>query len=369
MRVSLFESLQPVCPICLHGNGISDARLRLLQSFSTSGDHIVQGILRCPREECCAEFPIIDGVPILVRDVQRYISENIQAIAERSDLHPALESLIGDCCGQGTVWDLQRQHLSCYGWDHFGDCVETPFPPDQAIDMGLTSPGSVRALLRALCEMKDLSHSGPILDIGCGCGRTTLDLAFSTEKAVVGIDLQFPLVRLASQILRTGAGRFPLRHTGIVYRDTPIVWSGSLPDNVDYWVANILEPPFSNSLFSECFGLNVLDAVSSPAHLLVMIDRLLQPHGVARLSCPYDWSSLATPAIGWVGGHSQRADHRGDGPTVLRSWLQSQRDIDLRILGEIARVPWVLRLHSRSAIHYTSHLLCLEKKPSTDPDF
>jgi SAM-dependent methyltransferase len=303
----------------------------------------------------------------LVRDVQSYVSENILAIADRSDLHPVLESLIGDCCGQGSVWDLQRQHLSCYGWDHFGDCLATPFSQDQAAEMGLSPPGSVRALLRSLCDMRDLSQAGPILDIGCGCGRTTLDLALSTEKPVVGIDLQFPLLRLASQVLRTGSGRFPLRHTGVVYRDTPIVWSSPLPDNVDFWVANSLEPPFSNSLFSECFGLNVLDAVSSPAHLFVMLDRLLQPNGVARLSCPYDWSSLATPAIGWIGGHSQRAVHGGDGPTVLRNWLGTQRDINLRIFGEKPRVPWVLRLHSRSAIHYTSHLLCLEKMPSLDP--
>ncbi|XZE32880.1 hypothetical protein SH501x_003646 [Pirellulaceae bacterium SH501] len=335
-----------------------------------SDSHVVQGFIQCTHLECNAEFPILDGVPILLRDVQRYVSENIQSIVHRSDLHPNMESLLGDCCGQGSLFDTIRQHLSCYAWDHYGDWITPEIysdsePAIESIELG--NPGSIRSLLNASMNLADSAICGPVLDIGCACGRTTFELAHTKEHGVLGVDLNWSMLRMASEILRTGTSRFPLRHMGVVYQNTAITAPGLPVNPVDFWAVDILEPPFATAQFAECFGFNVLDAVRSPVHLLELTQLLLHAGGIARLSCPYDWSIAATPAIGWIGGHSQRGEHRGDGPSLLRSWLDSKGSSFYSIVAELPNYPWTLRLHSRSEIRYLAHLFCLQKMTNNEP--
>ena len=63
------------------------------------------------------EYPIIDGVPIIVASLQPLLAERVIELLLRDDLDPALEGLIGDALGAGSWFDALRQTVSTYAWD------------------------------------------------------------------------------------------------------------------------------------------------------------------------------------------------------------------------------------------------------------
>ena len=113
MRRRHFEALRPVCPVCRAENP-SGFPLRIAEVARESDGHIIEGALHCGNENCLREFPIVDGIPLIVANIRQYISENVLSIYARRDLSEFLESLIGDCCGPASVYEQTRQHLSSY---------------------------------------------------------------------------------------------------------------------------------------------------------------------------------------------------------------------------------------------------------------
>ena len=103
---------------------------------------VFEGVLVCSNPQCQCEYPIIDGVPIIVAQVRTYVSQGILPIITRTDLSDTMESLLGDCCGPGSSFDVQRQHLSTYAFDHYGD-----LDPQETEDAPVP-PGSVPRLVK-----------------------------------------------------------------------------------------------------------------------------------------------------------------------------------------------------------------------------
>ena len=67
MRRLHFETFQPVCPDCrLQESG--EHRLEIGWIAREEGDTILEGALRCTNPECRLEYPILDGLPILLVD-------------------------------------------------------------------------------------------------------------------------------------------------------------------------------------------------------------------------------------------------------------------------------------------------------------
>src|SRR5688500_1978150 len=104
MRRGHFEALEPVCPVCRRDRRV-ESPLEIAPALREEGDSIVEGLLRCPATECLREYPIVDGVPLLIPGIRAYVSEQIMALASREDLSPEMESILGDCCGPGSFYD------------------------------------------------------------------------------------------------------------------------------------------------------------------------------------------------------------------------------------------------------------------------
>ena len=213
-----------------------------------------------------------------------------------------IEGLLGDCCGPGSSYDTTRQHLSTYAWDHYGD-LDRKRP-------GEPRPGSVLRVLERGLELAGDLPAGPILDLGCAVGRSSFALAGDSDRLVLGVDLSFPMLRLASEALRRGRVRYPRRRVGVVYDAREIPVSFPRMEAVDFWAVDAIDLPFNEGTFAAVVALNVLDCVASPHDLLASLPRLLEPGGKAILSTPYDWSPRATPIEAWLGGHSQRGERR-----------------------------------------------------------
>lgn len=340
MRRRHFKTLRPVCPVCRPSAG--EFPLQLTSVAREDADHIVEGVLGCSNAACQREFPIIDGIPIIVPTIRSYVRDQLSAIHGRDDLGAVSESILGDCAGPGSPHDALRQHVSSYVWDHYGE-----FDPSESAE---PRPGGIVRLLEY--SFAALKLPTPVIDIGCGPGRTTFELAARSGGLVLGVDLHFAMLRVAARALRTGAVRYARRSVGLVYERREFAVPFAAAENVDFWACDALALPFAEGQWPLAVCLNVLDCVAGPAELLAELRRIVRPEGHAVLACPYDWSTGATPVEGWLGGHSQRGPQRGASEPVLRQLLAHG---GWEIAAERDGFDWRVRLHDRAAMHYRVH--------------
>jgi SAM-dependent methyltransferase len=313
------------------------------------------------------EYPIIDGIPIIVPYIRKYLSDNLPHIQARDDLSETMESIIGDGVGPGTFLDATRQHLSSYAWDHYNDLNPNKIPDEFPI--ALPSGSSIVDCLEAGLQLIE-SHSdapkigGPVIDIGCSVGRTTFELAGKCQTLTLGIDVNFSMLRLAHKVLREGIVQYPLKRIGIVYDRQEFKAEFANSELVDFWACDALALPFTENSFGFATGFNVFDSVTSPRDLLVSIGHALKPAASALLATPYDWSPAATPLETWIGGHSQRGPDHGAAEPLLRKLLTAgahpQSVGNLSLKGEIQNHPWLVRVHDRSQTLYRTHILALQ---------
>jgi ubiquinone/menaquinone biosynthesis C-methylase UbiE/uncharacterized protein YbaR (Trm112 family) len=362
LRLTHFEALRPICPVCKNRGLSEDFSLEIGSVSHELASQIIEGVLLCTNPNCQSEFPIVDGVPIILPRLRAYVADHIFHVFARNDLSSVTESIFGDCCSQGSALDSMRQHLSCYVWGHYAD-----LDPEESPDS--LKKGSVLRILEQGMELESSHGSvgstdqGPTVDIGCGPGRTTIAIAQKTDQLALGIDLNFSMLRLASNVLRTGHVSYPRRRVGLVYDRREFDVQFSHLELVDFWACDALALPFSDRSFARATGMNVLDSVSDPQSLLSSIARILQPNGSAILACPYDWTASVTPVESWIGGHSQRNELSGESAPLLRRLLTDSNATAnesapvLQFASELDDVPWTVRMHDRSSMQYRVHLV------------
>ena len=358
MKLSLFQAISPVCPACQREHGQAFP-VQLHAALRTEGDDVLEGMLLCPG--CRREFPIIDGIPVLVSDVRAYIQSSMLHIHWRDDLSPAMASLLGDCAGPGSAYETTRYYLSTYGWGHYHDL--DPASPS-------AEPPALLGVLDAALEAAGGLPRGLVVDLGCSVGRSSLYLAEKTDNPVLGLDLNFSMLRLARRAAR-GEVSYPLRRGGLVYEQRRFPVQFPAADRVDFWAADATCLPLRSGAFSGVSSLNLLDTVGSPYDHLSEVGRVLAADGRAWLGCPYDWSASATDLAQWLGGHSQRGPTAGSSPAMLRALLTPgayPTSLDsLEILSELEGVPWTVRLHDRSRMSYDLHMVIAVSRSAAQP--
>ena len=356
MRLTHFEYFAPVCPRCRSEDG-SEAHLILAKVLNGDDNGVREGILHCSNESCRQEFPIIDGIPIITPDIRTILVAQANFINQRSDLNPALVSMMGDSLGDASEFNTRRLHLSIYGWDAYGAF-------DDETTTEVAGSGAITRCLGEGLELMD-PIEGPVIDLGCAVGRSTFDLAHQTDAPVLGIDLSFPMLQVAQQVAESGIASFPLREVGLVFHEKHVQTPFAGTNNVDFWLCDAMALPFRPEMAQTVCALNLLDCVPSPLGLLQMIEVLLAPEGQALIGCPYDWASSANALEQWIGGHSQRGGYQGASEELLRALLTPGRHPQslnsLTITGERENVAWQTRLHARSTSDYRAHLIAVKK--------
>jgi SAM-dependent methyltransferase len=157
---------------------------------------------------------------------------------------------------------------------------------------------------------------------------------------------------------------------GLVYerREFPARFANR--ENVDFWACDATALPFPAGTFSLAVNMNLLDCVCAPRELLVTLARVLKAGGKAVLTCPYDWSTDATPLEAWLGGHSQRSPLAGASEAVLRALLTPGAHPSsikgLELFAEREDLPWRVRLHERSTMTYKVHLVVAARSETHD---
>jgi SAM-dependent methyltransferase/uncharacterized protein YbaR (Trm112 family) len=369
VRRGHFAAFAPHCPHCA-GIGAGRHVLLLAEVRAEQGDEVISGVLHCPNPECQLEYPIIDGMPVIVPELRTLLTERGIELLLRDDLDPVLESMLGDAMGPGGWFDVIRQTASSFAWDGWADLDPDELCAEDGPEMASVAPGPVPGAVRR-CLDRLLDMAGPIdgvtrvLDVGCGAGRTAFTLAERHAGALVlGIDMNPGLLRLALGALH-GTVSYPRRRIGLVYDRRRFAVSLAGSERVDFWACDALALPFAAASADLVAALNVLDCVAEPRRLLAGLAEVLRGDGRLLLATPYDWSTRATPVETWIGGHSQRAVHRGAAEPFLRTLLtegeHKQSVSGLRVLAETPAWPWQTRLHERSTVSYRSHLLALAR--------
>lgn len=329
MKRGHLAALRPVCPVC------RAASVEIGTVVRESHDDVLEGILNCPNPECLREYPIVDGIPILVAAIRSWLSANPLQLLQRTDLSPELESLLGDALGPNSPFDTLRQHVGIYAADHYeGD-------------------SAVRLLSRELD-----AGDGPVIDIGCSVGGTTFALGSRFERLTVGVDLNFAMLRLASDILRTGRASYSRRRVGLAYDRRELDLDLPHRELVDFWCCDAAALPFASETFGFASVLNLIDCVATPGDVVAECARVLRAGGNAIVSTPYDWTPSATPVEQWLGGHSQRGANRGAAEPMLRALLARHFDI----VAEEENVPWRVRVHERSTMEYLVHVVVAARR-------
>jgi SAM-dependent methyltransferase/uncharacterized protein YbaR (Trm112 family) len=335
-----FRGFSPHCPSCR-----TRASEVPLQVAAWQAAHGGQGILVCPADECRRRYPVIDGVPVLVSDLPRFLNDAAVYLLARDDLSAPIADLLGSVLPPGNWFDATRQHLSGYVRDHWGAF--------DAADGAAPRPGQAWALAEAGLALAG-TVTGPIVELGAAAGGVTRALAERFDAPVLGIDLSAPLVRFGARALRGGRLRYPLRLAGTAYEDRELVTPPPRRDNAQMWIADALVPPLGAACAGLVLALNLLDCVSDPAALLRAAAGLLRPGGHLLLCTPFDWSTAATPVEAWVGARSADAAAPDFG-------LWAQGVSGLRIVGRTFEHAWEVRVHARATMHYRSEMLVLRR--------
>ncbi|MCJ2085440.1 methyltransferase domain-containing protein [Methylobacterium sp. E-005] len=275
MRRLHFDALKPICPTCRRG------ALVLEPGAQATSNAVMSGVLRCLDPDCGERFPIIAGVPILVPDVRGWLSANLPLVLAGDVEDAAVEAVISAAVGPDSAYAISRAQQSRYAHDHYGDLFEGE------TDGAEPPPGRARH-----CLAEALKHfgvgRGPRLDIGCAAGRTSFDLAAHHDVPVLGVDLNWPLLRIGRGILDRGLLRYPLRHCGDAYERRETYHFPPEADRVDFWIADAQALPFAANTFRLVVALNVIDRVPDPARLVAEVSRVTRPGGDIAFATPLD---------------------------------------------------------------------------------
>ena len=363
MKLSHFDHFAPVCPACLARGERATLGVAARSVFDSRS--ITHGILRCPSAACQREYPIIDGVPVLVADVRDIIAKNHSAFSRRDDLPEEIDGVLAEAAGPGS-WDLTNlQHLSGAVWDHFGE-----FDSDQPQGAGEPTPGAIARMVALARASGGIPRAGAVLDVGCGVGRSSLEIAAASDAGLVlGIDMHVASLRFLQSVLRSPRVTYRRRSLGMLYDTRTFDISGALhhaSERVDGWMMDALAPcvgaaAVPGSPLAGVTAFNVLDCVASPLGLLHRCREVLAPGGLLTVATPFDWSSGVTPIEAWIGGHSPRGFERGRSEELLvRLLTPGAHPASLegvRVIADHRRVPWHVRVHERSVMGYTMQMV------------
>jgi SAM-dependent methyltransferase/uncharacterized protein YbaR (Trm112 family) len=315
---------------CLQHSDI-DTPLSLDPLHVINDRECLEGFLICSK--CGFHYPIIQGVAIIVKDFTKYVGGRLHTFLEllkeiKTDkmkkflMDYILYSSIGNARiyhsivdAKNTIYEENGIFFHPFIWaqnEHSDPSLYYDRRPLKPIDFYNNILDSIKSNL-----------NGSALEIGCSIGYFTSNLAKKFSFAF-GMDLSFSFIREARKRI-----------------------SNEKEKNLEFYVADILQPPFNSMIFDTIVALNLIQHLR-PADLLSSVCQLLKPNGDFILTETYDPGNEQL-----TGGVIT--------PTSLRALLlQSGFSIDNGYKIE-SYIPWVLKIYERAYIFYLVDLIRAKK--------
>lgn len=274
----------------------------------------VEGVLICP--ECNGQYPIIDGVAIIVPNLESYCANRITMLGQwfiqiKSDKLKEFIKNISLSIESKTCndrYETDGLYFQSYKWLH-----NENFESDKFLHLmrWKIKPSDV---YRKLTSSIMFNPEGMALDLGCSLGLATFELS-KKFSFVFGIDKSFSFIREA--------------------RKKQIDQNIS---NTEFFVGDIVQLPFRSQKFDLIFGLNIIEFVSIE-NLLKLVHNLLKPHSNFIITSPYDYNREMV--------FDQEIDDK-----VIRNILKKNGfEISQRTEKE-SFIPWILKINERTYLFY-----------------
>jgi len=297
--------MQLVCPSCRKHTE------RGLELHTVEADG--EGLLRC--RGCARLYPVIDGIPVLLRDLSQ--ADHFGLLAALGP--PQSLAALGSAGPDDSALPHMLEQLSTY------------------LETWRTGFEAVAAKLR------ERPRVGLVLELGCGVGRALFELAQKAD-AVVGLDRSGSLLRAARVLLRGEELPYASKLAGRSHARASVL-APAAAANVGLVCADALDPPFSPGSFDRVAALNLLDNVRSPRALLHHLHQLAAPGGEILLSSPFSWRDGIVDE-----------PERLPGPDPAASLRKEVQALGWTVEDE-ADLPWTLRRDARSETVYQVYFM------------
>ena len=350
----LKEHFSAFAPICIHCKKHTlEEHALVLQVAHKEGVYIEEGQLFCP--SCKKIYPILHGIPILVPNPEEYIRQSVLHLTQTYPASPFFDQWLSQACGPSSDYELTKHYLSTYMWAHYNDL----HPENKE-----RNDSNLKMIIQEM--LNPCLFEGPQIDIGCSVGRGTFDLAHTTQNLTLGLDINFSMLRMAQKIQRTGIISYHLRQSGTIYKSCSYPISLPSAKLVDFWAVDAHFLPFPDKHIHRCHSTNLIDCLERPADHIKELARVHNHLGYISIATPFDWSPNATPYENWIGGHSPMYPLNGDPIQNIRWFFSKQSPIesmrDVEIIQDQENIPWRIRIHNRSVMHYNLHLISVRRK-------
>lgn len=144
------------------------------------------------------------------------------------------------------------------------------------------------------------------LDIGCGSGRSTFELA-KTFDHVDGVDFSARLIEAPTHLQTTGIQRYVIKDEGelLLYNELKLSeFDGyeEVKDKIAFMQGDACNLSERYDDYDLVFAGNLLEHLYEPAKFLDIIKGRIRSGGVLVLASTYDWREDVTPRNKWIGG-------------------------------------------------------------------
>ena len=281
---------------CIKCNGKLDV------DIYKNNSEIDEGVLKC--EKCQLVFPIIDKIPIMFIDFQKYLLE-----------HKILSGKLYRLASTQQMKNFLKSSLNNLDWNKSD---KTLLEERWSKIYKNNKNSKFYKLIKS--HIESIPKSKLVLEYGCSIGIITTHSSKSNEM-VFGIDKSFSAIQIARQ---------------------------NKKNNIDYIVSDFKYNPFLNTKFDLIVALNVLELMDPEILLKQISKQILLGHVI--ISDPYDF---------------ERGKNSVKNPMNEILLRKKLKNLKFKITSNTkipSNIQWNLKLYNRASLNYKVDIVIAKKE-------